>query len=205
MTGAARGLLQLLGGRLRTAAKFDGTVARMLAGLAQTKASDYEAGLVELGALLGARSFKPAGDGRADAAWLWPSGWITVEAKTEQKAEGLLSLDYVRQANTQLDSLAADEEVDDPPASSVSLIVTPRPAVEPDAVAAARAHLHLVGLTTMADLAHDAVRAARQIRTALPAGANETAATTVMQILWEHRVLPTQVRERLTRNPTKGR
>ncbi len=103
----------------------------MLAGLAQQEATQYEQALVALGQLLGAESSKPAGKGRADSVWLWTALWVTVEAKSEQAADGMLSMDYVRQTNTQLASVAVDRTEDAPPEGSISLIVTPRSVVDP--------------------------------------------------------------------------
>jgi len=49
----------------------------------------------------------------------------------------MLSMDYVRQANTQLDLLAADRSLDEPPRGSISVIapqdLQPRPVGEPSA------------------------------------------------------------------------
>ncbi len=45
---------------------------------------------------------------------------MTVEAKSEQKSTGMLSGEYVRQSNTQLKSLAADRDVEEPPETKLS-------------------------------------------------------------------------------------
>lgn len=197
-------VLALLSGRLRSAAAFERLVALMLAGLAQQEATQYERALIILGELLGAESSKPAGQGRADSVWLWAALWVTVEAKSEQVAEGMLSMGYVRQTNTQLASVAGDRTEDAPPAGSISVIVTPRSVVDPDAVSIAAAHVHLVNPSLMLDIAHDTRRAWQQLRgAALGTSGDERRAATA-RALWEHRVLPTQVRERLSRDPIRG-
>jgi len=176
----------------------------MLADLNQHDAPKYEQALVSLGELLGAESIKPAGQGRADAVWIWEPMWIIVEAKSEQKTEGMLSMGYVRPANTQLASVAADREIEVPPEGSISVIVSPRSVVDPDAVSIASAHVHLASPKAMLDIAHDSVRAWKQLRGLAPgvgaAGLHPEAA----RLLWEHRVLPTQIRERLSRDPIRG-
>jgi hypothetical protein len=197
-------VLERLGGPLRSAAKFDKQVSTMLAGLALKDASTYEQALVALGEMIGAESSKPPGKGRADSVWLWEPLWITVEAKSEQEAEGMLSMDYVRQTNTQLASVAGDREKDEPPTGSISVIVTPRSVVDPDAVPIAAAHVHLVTPELILDLAHDAVRAWKELRGVAHGTDGEALHTAAARILWEHRVLPTQVMERLTRDPIKG-
>lgn len=200
---AAAGILSLLGGALRSATTFSTRVQAMLGQLAQDEATPYELGLVELGRLLGAESFKPAGQGRTDAAWLWDELWLTVEAKSEQTADRL-SMDYVRKANTHLASLAADRGVDAPPSGSVSVIAAHSRLVDPDAVPIAVQHLYLTTTDVVLDIAHDTHRAWTAIRTSVQPDGGEAARAEIAKLLWEHRVLPTQVKERLSREPIRG-
>ena len=197
-------VIELLKGRLYSSAKFDSHSATMLANLNQQEAPRYEQGLVALGALLGAESYKPPGQGRADAAWVWEPFWVTLEAKSEQEPEGLLSMDYVRQANTQLSSLAADRQVESPPDGSISVIVTPRSVVDPDAVPIASAHVYLTAPKLILDIAHDVVRAWKALRGIAQGAAADALHPDAARILWEHRVLPTQIRDRLSRDPIRG-
>ena len=138
---------------------------------------------------------------------MWDNLWLTAEAKSEQLDGGMLSQDYVRQANTQLDSLVGDREVDAPPHGSFSLVVSPRGIVDPDAVPMAARHLHLVTPTLMLDIAHDVVRAWKQLRgviTSTPDVSGQALHKEAAQILWGHRVLPTQVFDRVTINPIRS-
>ncbi|MGP4030070.1 DEAD/DEAH box helicase [Actinomadura sp. 3N407] len=198
------GVLALLKGRLSSPVNFERQSATMLANLNQQEATKYEQGLVSLGQFLGADAFKPTGKGRADAAWIWESCWMTVEAKSEQEAEGMLSMDYVRQTNTQLASLTADRDVEEPPQGSISIIVTPRSVVDPDAVPIADPHVYLSMPKLVLDVAHDAVRAWKELRGMAKGVSEEALHVDVARVLWEHRVLPTQVRERLSRDPIRG-
>ncbi|GAA1817767.1 hypothetical protein GCM10009749_29810 [Agromyces neolithicus] len=200
---AIDGILSLLGGALRSAATFSTRAQTMLAQLAQDGATPYELGLVELGRFLGADSFKPAGRGQTDAAWLWDEFWLTVEAKSEQTADRL-SMDYVRKANTHLTSVAADRAVDEPPVGSVSVIVAHSRLVDPEAVPIAASHLFLTTTDVVLDVGHDVHRAWAAIRTSVVADGGEAARAEVARILWEHRLLPAQVKERLTREPIRG-
>lgn len=202
---AVTGVIGRLTGEFRSATKFDTRTSAMLVGLANSAATEYETGLVTLGLLLGADSSKPSTPGRADAVWRWIALWATVEAKSEQQAEGTVSLDYVRQANTQMDSLVGDLGGDPAPPLSFSVLVSPRRVVEPTAVSAAGLHLHLVSPDTVLDIAHDAVRAWKALRASTVGVQGEERRTVVARIMWEHRVLPTQVRERLTAEPVRGR
>ncbi|MCX4974995.1 DEAD/DEAH box helicase [Streptomyces sp. NBC_00620] len=198
------GVLALLKGRLSSPVKFENQSANMLAHLNQREATKYEQGLVALGQILGSEAFKPPSKGRADAAWVWESFWMTLEAKSEQESEGMLSMDYVRQTNTQLASLAADRGVEAPPEGSISIIVSPRSVVDPDAVPIAAPQVYLAAPKLVLDIAHDAVRAWKELRGIAKGVGGEVLHATVARILWEHRVLPTQVRERLSRDPIRG-
>lgn len=197
-------VITLLKGGLKSSTRFDRQSSTMLANLNQQEATLYEQGLVDLGQLLGARSSKPTGKGRADAVWEWVPLWITIEAKSEQDFNGTLSMDYVRQANTQLNSLVADREVDAPPESSMSVVVTPRSVVDPDAVQIAAPHLHLAAPKLMLGIAHDAVRAWKELRGISKGISSEALHPEAARILWGHRVLPTQIRERLSKEPIRG-
>jgi hypothetical protein len=174
----------------------------MLNQLAQPNHGPYELGLVELGKLLGAESFKPDGQGRADAVWLWDDLWLTVEAKSEQTADRL-SMGYVRQANTHLSSLAADRGVAEAPPGSVSVFAAASELVDPDAVPIAVSHLYLTTTAVVLDLAHEVHRAWAEVRTSV-SSADPNAKAAVARILWEHRILPAQVKEMLTRVPIRG-
>lgn len=199
---AVTSILALLSGPFRSAATFSTRVQTMLSQLSQDEATPYELGLIELGKLLGAESFKPTAKGRTDAVWIWDGLWLTVEAKSEQTADRL-SMDYVRKANTHLDSLAADRNVDAPP-GAVSVIVANSKLVDPDAVAIAQPQLNLATTDVLLDIAHDAHRAWTAIRAGVQPDGGEAARAEVMRLLWEHRVLPTQVKERLSRDPIRG-
>ncbi|MFJ7280540.1 hypothetical protein [Kitasatospora sp. NPDC098663] len=188
--------------KLKTAAKLDLFVNEMLANLREQYSVKYEAGLVSLGELLGARSFKPLGQGRTDAAWLWPSCWITVEAKSEQKSEGGVSLKYIRQSNSQLRQLAGDERVDEPPSGSISLVVSRRWMVSDLAVPAAEHHLYLVSPDTILAIAVRTAQAWTQIRNAAPAGVEgEDLLAVVAEALRTSLVLPSYVTEAVTADP----
>lgn len=130
----------------------------MLENLASTQTTRYATGLAVLGELLGAESFKPAGKGRTDAVWAWEALWLTLEAKSEQKANGLLSMEYVRQANTQQRTLAADRAAAIPD-GSVTIVISRRQAVDSDAAIAAEDHIYLTDPKALLSIVLDAKRA----------------------------------------------
>jgi hypothetical protein len=157
--------------------------------------------LVALGKFLGSESFKPPGKGRTDAAWLWPTLRVTVEAKSGQRLEEMLSMDYVRQANTQLALLASDREEAEPPEGSISVIVSPRGVVDPDAVPIAAPHVYRAEPKLVLDIARDTMRAWKVLRGAGAGVSGDVLHIDAARIMCEHRVLPTQVQDRLRRDP----
>lgn len=197
---AANNVARIAASTLNGKVRRDKRVGLMLEGLASSGSGSgsgkYEAALVTLGELLGADSFKPAFKGRTDAVWRWESFWLTIEAKSEQKSQGLLSMEYVRQANTQLKSLKADLEADSIPDGSITVIVSPRQVVDTDAVHIADEHLYLAEPRSLLGLGLEVKRAWQDLDAVSLSGPD--AGATVAGIFWEHRLLPEQVRERLT-------
>lgn len=199
---AANNVLALVSGPFRGSGKFGTAAQTMLNQLGQTEAKQYEQGLVELGRFLGADSSKSTHDGNCDAAWVWDDLWVTIEAKSEQTSTSI-SMDYVRQANTQLDSLAGLRDQEHAPPGSVGVIVAPSQVVVPGAVRMAGEHLHLCTPGEILDLAHAAHRALAAIRAGVSVN-DPGAKAAIQQLLWDHRVLPSQVKERLTGYPIRG-
>lgn len=124
--------------------RHDRQVAEMIEGLSQAKAGPFELALKTLGELLGASAQRPPEQGRADSTWRWGSRrWLALEAKSEHHDAGVVSLADVRQANTQLRSMAADHGAEFPE-SAATVLITPRATVQPDAVPVADTSIHLV-------------------------------------------------------------
>ena len=65
-------------------------------------------------------------------------------------------------------------------------------------------HVYLAGPKLLLDIAHDAVRAWKALRGVASGVSGEALHADAAGLLWEHRVLPTQVRERLRRDPMRG-
>lgn len=176
----------------------------MIGGLSGVEAGPFERGLSVLGGLLGAEAFKPAGKGRADSVWLFADQWwLTLEAKSEASRDGLVSMDDVRQANTQLASLSNDRQTA-PPDGSTSVIVTPRRLADPDAVVIAGKHLCYCSPDEVLAVAHDAVAAWRGIRASAMNLQGVEARAIIKAKLADHRVLPTLVRDRIASDQLAG-
>lgn len=187
--------------RRDSATKWAKRSTQMIEKLTGTDHIPFESALSTLGGLLGAEAYKPPGNGRADSVWvfgqLW---WLTLEAKSEALATGLVSMDNVRQANTQLRSLAADRDSDIPELSA-SIIVSPRLLADPDAVAIAEPHVNLCSPGDVLGLAHDAVEAWRELRASATNLEGADAASIIRRLFADRRILPSAIRERIADRP----
>ncbi|MFD0622219.1 hypothetical protein ACFQ2K_04695 [Streptomyces sanglieri] len=198
---AVSAIVARLRGQLRPN-RVNDDLTKMREALAQDESTVYEGGLTALGSFLGAESSKPKGQGRCDSAWVWGTAiWMTVEAKSEQHADGLLPLHDIRQANTQLDQLAADRSMDHPPAGSPAIIVSDRLTVDPQHAPAANANVYLASTETIEQIAGDvSIVWSDLLTSAAGIQAEQTLRQHVRSVMTEHGCLPTQVIDRLTQN-----
>lgn len=180
-------------------------ISEMQNALAQDEANRYERGLTTLGSFLGAEASKPKGQGRCDSAWVWGSAkWMTIEAKSEERNDGLLPLKDVRQANTQLDQLAADRGVSHPPAGSLAIIVSDKLSVDPQHAQAANQNVYLASTGVVREIASDVAEVwADLLTTAVGINSEQTQKHHVQSVMTENGCLPSQVIDRLTQNRIK--
>lgn len=177
-------------------------VSKMLDGLAQRPAGQYEPQLTVLGTLLGADARKPPGNGRCDSTWCWDDDlWMAVEAKSDHEPTGVVPHKDIRQANDQLRLLAVDRGRDTAPAGSATIVVSPKPAVHQDGVDSAQAHVHLTDPGTVLALARDAAAAWGQVLAGSTGRSGASLRGLVHHALARHAVLPSQVLDRLTGQP----
>jgi len=192
-----------LSGRLN-ATKTAAGLETMVQDLRQSEPKAYERGLAALGRALGAEASKPAGSGRCDSAWVWGAAlWATIEAKSAQSSGKALPLRDIRQANTQLDQLAHDRGVPNPPPCSPAVIVSARLTVAPNDAAAAAPNLHLTTPDNVLALALD-VQAAWDRLVATASGQPKgRVAEHVVDTMRQFGCLPSLAVERLTDTPIK--
>jgi hypothetical protein len=198
---AVNGVVARLRGQLRPN-RIRENLTKMREALAQDDSTTYEGGLTALGTFLGADASKPKGKGRCDSSWLWDTAiWMTVEAKSEQHSDGLLPLHDVRQANTQLDQLAADRGMDHPPAGSPAVIVSDRLSVDPEHAPAANPNVFLTSTDTVEQLAGDISAVwSDMLSSAMGIQSEPVLRKHVRAVMTEHGCLPSQVIDRLTQN-----
>lgn len=172
---------------------------RMRTALSEDDAGPYEQALTTLGTFLGASAAKPPGQGRCDSAWRWDTArWLTIEAKSEEHEDRLLPLRDIRQANTQLDQLAADQQMEHAPAGSPTILVSDRLTVEPEHAATANPNVYLVSTKVVSHIAGDV----ETVWTDLLAAATRQEQTHILRqhvqgVLTDNGCLPTQVCNRL--------
>ena len=181
--------------------EINAAITRMNDGIGEIDHRKSEPALVELGRLLGAESCKPPGQGRADAAWCWGERiWIGLEAKSEQSADGEITLRDVRQANTQLDQLADDRGVGRP-SLAADVIISPRTRVADEAVTAANPEVFLVQPAAVRELADSIVQCWDKLLLTSHGHTGRDLEALVRKTLAEGNALPTQAFERLTAAP----
>ncbi len=190
-----------LRGQLKPA-RINADLTAMDEALAQDEASEYERGLTLLGSFLGAEASKPKGPGRCDSAWVWGTAmWMTMEAKSEEHDDGLLPLKDIRQANTQLDQLAADRGMDHAPPGSPSIIVSDKLMVDPQHAPVANPNIYLAASGIVSDLARDVARVWVDLLTTAAGIASEQALKQhVRSVMMDYGCLPSQVLDRLTQD-----
>ncbi|NEA72611.1 DEAD/DEAH box helicase [Streptomyces sp. So13.3] len=137
-------------------------------GLVGTEFRAYEAALVSLGKLAGAsESYGNDGDedpAAPDAVWIFNDArWVTWEAKSEAQPKGAVGPNDVRQAGSHLRTVETERAIS-APSDSVSMLMSPKPAVMPEARALAEEHLYLVGPQTVLVVLDRLLRAWRTAR-----------------------------------------
>lgn len=196
---AVNQITAMLRGKLNSA-RTTARLHQMQTDLEQTEAKAYERALTELGRFLGAEAFKPKGQGRCDSAWLWGTHrWMAVEAKSEERADRKLPLHDIRQANTQLDHLAADQQMDNAPADSCTIIVSDRMFVDPQDASVANPNVYLAARDTISAIAGDVLTVWSDLlattRGTIPESQQKQH---VGRLLAQNGCLPSQVTDRLT-------
>ena len=182
--------------------KHSSNLDRLIEGLSQSAASQYEPALTELGRLIGAEAWKPSGTGRCDSVWRWKNHiWVAVEAKSEQQSGKLIPHKYIRQVNDQLRLLQRDLVVNEIPEGSIAILVSPRTLVDPAASGSAEAHVFLSTPNEFLHIANSVVDAWRNLlghRKSLDGAALQRI---VLECFRVHGVLPSQILDQLTKNP----
>jgi hypothetical protein len=183
-------------GKIRT------RIANIHVGLGERDPGKYEPALTELGKLTGADASKPPGTGRCDSTWCWGNElWLALEAKSNHEPTGVVPHKEIRQANDQLRLLAGDRGVDVVPPESVTVVISPKPAIHNDGITGAEPHVHFAAPTTMTELAADVGSAWDELLTKSAHRTLPQLRQIVADTFSTHGVLASQIHERLTRDP----
>jgi hypothetical protein len=154
------------GTAVSSSGKFEKWCQQLRSQLDTTEATAFELGLEQLGVMLGYRSTRFNEAAAPDVGWEAPTGpWVAIEAKSDESPQGEVSVGTVRQANTHLEWMAA--KLSKPvPVNSVCVIASPRDRADGTATTLASDFVCLASLEEIRELAGDAERAWREIRTA---------------------------------------
>jgi hypothetical protein len=187
-------------------ATFNAEITRARAALAATEYTAYEAGLVLLGTLAGAKPSYGSGgdveDAAADAVWIFGEAqWVIWEAKSMAKPTGSLGADNVRQAGAHLRSVEAQRGTA-APGDSVCLLVTPKPSVRDSARNVAEGHVYLVRPSEVLDVFDRLVRA---WQTARARGLSTLSVDDAAEIFRAEGALPTEWLPQLRTQPLVAR
>ncbi len=184
--------------------RYQQQVTTVSAGLDQIQSGIYERALTDLGLLLGADASKPKPQGRCDSVWCWENHlWLALEAKSEHERTGLVAQKDIRQSNDQLRLLAVDRGAE-VPVGSVTVMISPKAAVNPSIAASAEGHVHLISPEVVQVLAADALAAWKQLFAMRHSSSETVVRAAVASSLAQHGILPGQVLERLAQNPVNS-
>ena len=196
-----KNLTALLSGNFKEN-KFLERISEMQQHLALQDASKFESALSVLGQALGAEASKPAKQGRCDSVWCWGNElWLALEAKSEHKTTGVVSIKDVRQSNGQLQLLADDRACSSIPADSAVIIISPKPGVHRDAMTIASENLYLTHPDAIRTIAADTAEAWKRIAAERAGKQSTELRTLVTQTLRGFNLLPSDVLNRLTITP----
>ncbi|MER5210976.1 DEAD/DEAH box helicase [Streptomyces sp. NPDC002838] len=174
----------------------------MIEGLKETASSSYEPALTELGIFLGAEASKPAGTGRCDSTWCWGNHlWAVIEAKSDQKPEGVIPHKDVRQVGDQLRILNRDRNHAVIPEGSFTVLISPKPAVDPTGAIGAEDHAHLVHPEIVLEISQDVQHAWEELLAGRTGRGTADLTAFVATTFQRYGLLPSQLRERLTEQP----
>lgn len=177
---------------------FERICHRVLDGVEATEASKFEQGLEQLGRMLGFNSVRHDDDAAPDVEWVPLAGpWLAIEAKSNEAPQGEIGADTIRQANTHLRWMAERQGGNTIPPGSLVVIATPRTMIKATTAALCDDFVRVVEPEEVRELAHEAVRAWREVR-GRGAGLDETALhVLVRQRFQRNGILGSQLIERL--------
>ncbi|MEU0401615.1 DEAD/DEAH box helicase [Streptomyces sp. NPDC006197] len=180
--------------------------AQTRTGLAGTEYRAYEAALVLLGQLAGASQSYGNDDDESpaapDAVWIFSdSRWITWEAKSEAEPKGMVGPADVRQAGSHLRTTET-ERGRSAPSDSFCVLMSPKPAVMPQARALAEEHLYMVGPHPVLEIFDRLLRA---WRTAHGRSIPSLAPAELAEIFRTEQALPSQWTPLLRTTPVRPR
>jgi hypothetical protein len=177
-------------------------VSRVESNIENKEATAFENGLASLGKILGARTHQWSGDGAPDGLWIF-GNWhaFVFEAKTDENAEGGISLDTVRQARTHEQRVRADNLI--PPFVPCStIVISPRSRIHKLAVPHAE-DIAYISHNEVIKLFKDAAKALGRVRASAVGSTEEALQVKALQTYGEQSVGLRDVKDRLLNRKLK--
>jgi hypothetical protein len=161
-------------------ARFEREIKDLEEQLRGTSATPFELGLRTLGEMLGFEAERPDGNAQPDGAWrIGDEIWILFEVKSEEKPTTPVSPRDVRQALSHSDWVAANFGWPEP-RHTVTILVSPKTAVDPDAAVIAK-NLAMCDLDTVRSVAASAIAVLRDVRSRARGQSDEQLAAMLAQ------------------------
>jgi hypothetical protein len=184
---------------------FDQEVATTRNALAAKEYTAYEAALVTLGRLAGAKpsygNEDDSEDAAPDAVWIFGEvQWVIWEAKSMATAKGKIGADNVRQTGAHLRTVESARGMA-APGNSACLLVSSKPSVLDSARNLAEGHVYLVRPPVVLDLFDRVVRAWRTLRSR---DTKKIDVATAAAIFQSEAALPTQWLPQFRSDPVGG-
>lgn len=163
--------------------------------LAQREPKPYEAGLKQLGEMLGWNAIRPKTDSAPDSIWMCGQYRLTLEAKSDETPDGTIGSRTAQQCSAQ-PAWAAAKHGDQPPFYAV--LVTPREK-QSEASQIGAEETTVLSLSAIEEIAHQAATCLREMRALISNSEASDDRARILEQLAGHDLLPSSVFKTLRR------
>jgi hypothetical protein len=176
-------------------ARFDSRIRETRELLTSPVAKDFERGLKALGQMLGAKATRPTGAGAPDGLWVFDTFAVVLEAKSDSRPEGDVSIETVRQTLTHEARVRADNQLGGLPVDT--LLITPQLTIDREAAKIAGNVRVLTPADTL-ELLDAAATALGEIRAVATSTMNDSLASLITSVYVQRGLSPADLRKRVS-------
>lgn len=183
--------------------KFTRRMEEVGSNIRSTTADEFELGLEQLGRMLGARVHRWTETSAPDGFWSFDD-WcgIVFEAKTDEAAEGPVSVSTVRQARTHIERVRSDGLLSDS-VPCLTVLISPRERLHPDAIPHVE-DIYWVSHDAVVSLFESAQTALTTVRSRAGNQSDERLLDTARAVYGEAGASPTQLRTQFEACPLRN-